>query len=213
MDELPSLEPLHFFALNCSFLSFKGGRGETLPRTHLLPSFSSFFGEVPFAKVAMGYSDEGIYVDVISESRIPKVAFPDFQNGDSVELFFDTRDMKNANGIHRFCHHFFFLTNIFEYEGDKVQCGEITRFRGEEKHELADPDVLLVTCDEKWKGGYVMHIFIPKEVLFGYDPVSFPRLGFTYRINRVGKPQYFSTSAEEYPIEKQPALWATLEYK
>lgn len=210
MDELPSLEPLHFFAINADLLHWEGTKGNSLPKSYLLPNLSPFFGEDSFAKVFMAWNERGIFLNIAADSRVPKVFFPDIQKGDSVELFFDTRDMKNTHGIHRFCHHFFFLPQIFEYEGEKVQSGEITRFRGEEKHELADPHDLFVICEEKGRGGYVMYIFIPQESLFGYDPKSFNRLGFTYRINRGGRPQFFSASAEEYPIEKYPALWSSL---
>jgi len=207
-----SLEPLHFFAIGADLLYFKGMRGTALPKSHTLPVLSSFFGKKAFAQVALGWNEEGIFAEVHSGSRTPRVFFPDFQKGDSIELFFDTRDMKNVGYSHKFCHHFFFLPLPFEEEGEKIQGGEITKFRGEERHELADSSLFFIDCKEGGKKGYVLHIFIPKECLFGYDPSSFHRLGFTYRINQSGGlPQYFSASAEEYSIEQHPSLWASLD--
>lgn len=211
MEDIIPLEPLHFFSVSVDLHYFKGKKGATLPKSHKLPHLASFFGESSFAEMAMGWNEEGIFADIYSQSRDPEVFFPDFQNGDSIELFFDTRDMKNISYCHKFCHHFFFLPFPYEEEEKSIRGGEITKFRGEDKHDLSDADLLSIEYENKGRKGYVVHLFIPKESLFGYDPLTFRKLGFTYRINRRnGLPQFFSVSAEEYAIEQHPSLWATL---
>lgn len=203
MDPLQNpIEPIHFFSLGADLRHYK----EQLGKKHLLPSLDSFYEEPPFAEVAMGWNEEGICVTVAA-SHAPIIK-SDWRAGDAVELFFDTRDIKNSNLVHKFCHHFYFLPVLQQGE-NIVEAGEITRFHGEEGHTLADPKKFRLFCERK--KGYKLSIFIPAEQLFGYDPLTFDRLGFTYRINRSkGGAQYFSLSQEEFTIEKHPSLWASL---
>ncbi len=125
----------------------------------------------------------GMCVQVVVKGSFNEPQFPNFQAGDSVELFFDTRDVKTSGFNTKFCHHFYFLPEAIENEGEAIQAGEATRFRTEDVHELCSPQLLEVKTT---KGGkeVKMDIFIPKECLHGYDPSLFERLGFTYRINR-----------------------------
>jgi hypothetical protein len=135
-----------------------------------------------------------------------RVTYPDIARGDSVELFFDTRDVKTSGFNTRFCHHFFFLPEAV----DGHQAGEITRFRTEDIHELCDPKELKVKSQLK-SNSYQMQIFIPAHCLHGYDSEQFDRLGFTYRINRPDGPsQHFSVVTDDYQVEQQPSLWSSV---
>ena len=94
--------------------------------------------------------------------------------------------------------------------GESVQAGEATRFRTEDAHELCDSSTLEIQKTKKGK----FEIFIPAACLHGYDPTQFSRLGFSYRINRMGQGgQVFSANDEDFKIEQQPSLWASLELK
>ncbi len=171
-----------------------------------LANTSCLTEEDPFADVAIGWHEEGIKVDIAVHQPLQKCVYPQLTQGDAVELFFDTRDLKTASLPSRFCHHFFFLPDPVE----EVQRGELTRFRGEDRHPLASPEDLI--CDvHRLPKGYRMTISLPAKVLFGYDPSQFQRLGFTYRIHRFqGKPQHFTVCSPDFSIPQQPALWATL---
>ena len=118
----------------------------------------------------------------------------------------DTRDLKSAGFNTRFCHHFYFLAQAVEGQ----QAGEITHFRTEDRHPLCDSQALECQIKSSSKD-YILQIFIPSQCLYGYDPKQFDRLGFTYRINRVGgHPQHFTVVSEEYQIDQQPSLWGSL---
>ncbi len=201
-----SLLPISFYGLSwdCHRLNAK----DTYPSltTHLLPSTNHLCDEESFAKVAMGWNDEGIGLTLSINQPFKKSFFPDISKGDSVEIFIDTRDIKTSGFNTRFCHHFFFLPEPFEGQ----VAGEITHFRTEDSHELCDPQLLSCRSSLGAKS-YTMSIFIPKECLHGYDCVQFDRLGFNYRLNRAGgKSQHFSVSTEEFPVEQQPALWSSV---
>lgn len=192
LKELKPLTPSAFFDMRTSVLkadkkrSFKKGE---------LPDTSGLTGEGCLAKVALIWSPTGLFLEVKVKLTI--------EEGDLFELFIDTRDLKNSNVITRFCHHF-----IFYPEEEKGV--EVTRFRGDDNHELADPSLLSVKTTVK-KSSYLFEIGIPKEVLYGYNPLEFRRLGFTYRLRKKsGEKMHFNLSSDFFHIEKHPALWASL---
>lgn len=207
-DNFFPLSPVNFFQLgmDCHFIEpgalLKGDK-------YRLPDTSVLCGEEAFATVFMGWNKEGIELLVQVNQPIEQCSFPDVTQGDSVEFFFDTRDVKTSGFNTRFCHHFFFLPEAVEGQ----QAGEITRFRTEDTHELCDPNDLKVKTQSNSRK-YSMNIFIPSHCLQGYDPDQFKRLGFTYRINRFrGEPQHFSVVTSEYQLEQQPSLWSSVSLK
>lgn len=202
-DEEFALSPVNFFQLHvdCHYAP-KGISG----KKYDLPNTSQLCAEEYFAKVALGWNEQGIECYVEVNQPFQQSYYPDVTRGDSVELMIDTRDVKTSGYNTRFCHHFFFLPEPLE----GVQAGELTRFRTEDKHELCDPKDLKVKSQISSRS-YSMKIFIPGHCLVGYDPEQFDRLGFTYRINRCHKEsQHFSVVTRDYQIEQQPSLWATL---
>ncbi|MCB1181309.1 MAG: hypothetical protein KDK55_04735, partial [Chlamydiia bacterium] len=109
----------------------------------------------------------------------------------------------------KFCHHFYFLPEPFKENKNLGE--EISRFRGEEGHELADKNFFRIETFKRGKGR-IVSIFIPKECLYGYDPTVFNRIGFTYQINAPGGVcQTFSCDSGEVKLPQQPSLWASLE--
>ena len=201
-----SLNPVNFFALSCDCHPI-AHKGQTPSfSAHLLPQTQPLTGEGAFAKLAMGWCDEGIALQIQVNQAANRSFYPSIDQGDSVELFFDTRDVKTSGFNTRFCHHFFFLPQPV----DGLSKGEKTHFRTEESHPLCDPEELECQVQLK-KREYLMKIFIPSHCLVGYDPKQFDRMGFTYRINRFhGRAQHFSVISDEYQIDQQPSLWASL---
>lgn len=204
-DELPPLTPIQFFQIGveCAYLPL----GHSLTgKKYLLPDMSTLCHEESFGQVAMGWNEEGIQFLVKVDKPVEIVYYPDVIRGDSFEVFIDTRDVKTSGYNTRFCHHFFFLPELFE----ETQAGEITHFRTEDTHELCDPVLLKIKSQVK-KAEYSLEIFIPKEALNGYDPQQFNRIGFAYRINRPRyQSQHFSCRTEDYQIEQQPSLWSSI---
>lgn len=181
-----------------------GEEENRLGEDFLLPSSSLITAERPFASVRAGWSFWGLRFLFTINKPFERVVFPRIDQGDAVEIFIDTRDVKTSGFNTRFCHHFFFLPEI----KSGVQCGEKTHFRGEERHALCDPENLFLQVVHA-KKTYEMAIGIPAECLVGYDPEEMQRFGFTYRIHRVGKdPMHFSSLSQEFQFEEQPSLWA-----
>lgn len=210
-ERVIALSPVNFFQIgaDCLYLPSK----ELFPnltsrnyQKYLFPDTSALCSQETFAEVAMGWNQEGIAVFANIKREYQQAYYPEVAQGDSLELFFDTRDVKTSGYNTRFCHHFFFLPEAVEGH----LAGEITRFRTEDIHEHCDPNDLILKPQIK-KGSYQLHIFIPSQCLCGYDPEQFDRLGFTYRVNRVaGNPQHFSVTTADYQLEQQPSLWSSL---
>ncbi len=207
LEQLPPLTPAAFFTFSCKILHSEKG----LPaqkkdlKPYLMPSFSFLFSEEEFAKGAVAWSEGGLYFDFLVESKMQESFFPNFRDGDALELFIDTRDLKSAGSATRFCHHFVFLPK----ETDGIRCQEVTRFRTDDTHVLCDADQLEFHVDPS-KTGYKMSIHIPSACLHGYDPLVFDRIGFSYLISRYDdQPQSFVVSSQEYTIEQNPSLWAS----
>lgn len=201
-----SLAPIHFFALSLECRYWAKIPNPPSFSTHLLPATSRLCSEYAFARIAMGWHEEGIAWHIEVDQPHVRSSFPRLDRGDSIEIMLDTRDMKSAGFNTRFCHHFYFLPVPVEGE----QWGEITHFRTEDRHPLCDPQLLHCEAELHAKS-YQMKIFIPNQCLYGYDPKQFDRLGFTYRVNRVGgQPQHFSVISPDYQIEQQPSLWSSI---
>jgi hypothetical protein len=194
-EEIPSLSPVQFFDLawDCPYIK----KALKVSSDSRLPSTSELLNEDSFADIYMGWNEEGIYLEIRSQVRTLS---------DTVELFFDTRNLKTKARISRFCHQFSFTPD--EKEGFYGR--EITRFQNDDVHRLSDPHDLEVKV-ESTERSYRLQIQIPAHCLYGYDPLQFTKLGFTYRIIRAdGSPQHFAVSTEEFVIEQHPSLWATL---
>ncbi len=111
-NQLFSLNPIQFFALSCDCLYFPT-KGSLFPLAQYeIPSTHPLTCEECFAKLALGWNEEGVGLQVQVNQPIRKVCYPEIEQGDSVELFFDTRDLKSSGFNTRFCHHFFFCLRL-----------------------------------------------------------------------------------------------------
>lgn len=165
-----------------------------LEEKHLLPDLSDL-NESPYhTPIYFGWNQHGLLIEVVTSKQ-------EFTEDDSIELFIDTRDNKQGNYPTKFCHHFLIYPELIEGVFGK----ELTRFRGEDTHDLANPKLFSVK-HQKGRRGKILEIFIPKEALCGYDPEQFKRLGFTYRCQS----QLFSTSPQ-FSIEQNPSFYASFE--
>ncbi len=203
-EDVPSLSPVQFFGLTADCLFSKGALKPE--KRFLLPSTAELLGEEPFAEVYASWHPERLSFHINVSVPFQKSGDGDFRKGDSVELFIDTRDLKSKGVISRFCSCYTFSAVPWQNF-----CGrEVTRFRNDDMHCLCHPEDLQVT-PKFYSDSYSLTIEIPAQALHGFDPIGFPRLGFTYIINRTdGPPQHFAVSSDEYAVEQHPATWGTL---
>lgn len=199
-EKIPPIAPLHFFRMNAEV---KYGKPEG--KKYLLPQTADLLGEESFADVALAWQEEGIFARVVVHQPFEEAVYPKYEEGNAIELFFDTRDLKEAGFPTRFCHHFLILPQ--EVQG--VQALELSRFRTEDRHPLCDPGAIEVHTENTPKS-FSVEIGFPADILHGYDPRSFDRLGFTYCIHRPKKgSQHFAVSSRDIAIAQHPSFWAT----
>lgn len=82
-----------------------------LTKSYLLPHEVQLLDQRGFADVSMGWCAEGIRLQVHVHQPWEKAVYPELQQGDSVELFIDTRDRKQG-GLHGFAITFSFRQNL-----------------------------------------------------------------------------------------------------
>lgn len=197
--DVAPLAPVHFFRLS---VDIKQGKKAS---KQLLPDTTDLLGEEAFADVGIAWRQEGLDVYLHANKKFEEACYPKFTEGDALELFIDTRDLKDAGFPTRFCHHFLILPQ--EVQG--VRTMELTRFRTEDSHPLCDPDKIEVSFHAGSRD-YFLDIHLPAEILHGYDPHSFDRLGVTYTVHRNKYiPQNFSVSSNYVTIAQNPSLWAS----
>lgn len=205
-EKLPSIAPIDFFTLSGKLHYCQKPPSAKLMRSKFkLGPTSEWLDEECFATVSLAWNETGIFIDAFVDKPFEEVFYPRFSEGDAVELFFDTRDLKTASFSTRFCHRFVFLPKPLS----EISAQEISHFRTEDTHPLCDAADLQVVS-HFGKKDYELEIFIPSHCLHGYDPATFDRIGFTYRIHRFkGVPQHFALSSQHFSLEQHPRLWAS----
>jgi hypothetical protein len=209
LEELPALAPLEFFSLEGQLRYSKTPPSSKIMRkSFMLADTTEWLAEERFADVALAWNESGLFIDVFVDKASDECFYPRYDEGDAVELFFDTRDLKSAGFATKFCHQFVFLPRAVQ----GITAQEVTHFRTEDTHPLCDAAELQVVT-EIGKKDYELQIFIPAHCLCGFDPSSFERLGFTYRIHRhKGAPQHFALSSQHFSLEQHPRLWASFKF-
>lgn len=195
LRKLSPLDPLSFFSVALSV-----GQKKTL-----LPKIPSLYREEVFADLYLAWSNEGLEIQCDLFKPFEGSYFPDIEKGDALEILLDTRALVDLTYVHKYCHHFYF----FPKEIDGVSALEVTRFKTEEKHPLADPKNFHVETTFS-KKGYSMKIGIPRISLFGYDPEEVRRLSFAYVVHSHKERQEFPLPEENWRLRNHPNLWAEI---
>lgn len=206
-EDFEPVSPANFFELNLSLpaISPQRWKEEIVKKKYLLPETGWLLGETEPLNLHLGWSPEGLYGFLLVQGAFDAPSYPALTEGDSFELFVDTRPTGAAGGLTRFCHHFYFLPQAVEGH----QKGECTHFRTEEAHPLADPEELYLEGLGSQKEGK-LKFHIPASCLIGWNPAEFDRLGLSCRLNRrAALSTHLSALSKEFSFEQEPALWAT----
>jgi len=170
-------------------------------KKYQLPNVSDYIETEKFCKVFVGWSSDAMHFQFVSSRG--------FGNGDKIHLGIDTRDLKSALILHRFCH--LFEANV----QDKGHLFfEKTRFRRpDDAHELCSSSLLKIEKEEGIRKQSI-RLEIPKNCLHGFDPNRFDRLGFFYVVEKkMGARQDFCMSYQVWNVFDAPGLWQTLHLK
>jgi hypothetical protein len=190
------------------------GRLLDLPVECALPATAALEGNEPWADVRVAWNPAGLAVSVEATGSTNPLALEDRPEGaHGLQLWIDTRDTRQIARATRFCQRF--VARLMPGgPGARGALGVEVAQRPIARA-LADPPPVrpekIAARAERSRGGWCLELFLPVEVLHGYDPETNRRLGFAYQVSDPDRPDQFLGVGREFPIGENPSLWSTLE--
>ena len=186
-------------------------KGVQLDESYRLPLLGELDGETPWADVRMAWGDEGLawWVRVDGKHQLPWCRESRLEDSDGLQVWIDTRATTNIHRASRFCHRFVYLPGGAGRNAQQPVADQLLINRARENARPVRARELQA-FSQVTENEYELSAFAPAEALGGYDPVSQPRLGFTYAlVDRERGLQTLSVGAE-FPYEEDPSCWAEL---
>lgn len=200
--------------------SFPVRRADNLPRKgapllglgegFTLPDLGALNEGLCFAELRMAWNPGGIGISarVQGKSGLP-VCNPTYPaESDGLQVWIDTRNTQSIHRASRFCHHFCALPDGGKRKGPAA--GQLPIARAREEAPLASPEQIRVNCESQ-RQGYLLEMWLPADVLTGFDPEANPRLGFYALVRDSELGEQFLTVGREFPFSNDPSLWSTVE--
>lgn len=176
--------------------------------TFIVPDLSEVDGKDTFANVYMAWNDGGLYwaVDVKGNAQCA-VDHKRPLRGDGLQVWVDTRDVRNAHRGSRYCHHFCFWP---QSSGEAAGGRQFRVRRARAQARMQDAGRFTVASMEN-DAGYSLEVHIPADALTGFDPEENNRIGFAYVLKDKKLGRQFWTADEILPVSYDPSLWGTAE--
>jgi hypothetical protein len=165
-----------------------------------------------YARLFLGWNPAGlaVTVDVQGKAGLPYSDPEAIASSDSVQVWIDTRDTQDQHRGSRFCHHFVAFPTGGGEAGTEPAIRQLPVARAREDAPQCDPDNLLVEADAR-QAGYSLRLWLPSEVLHGFDPAQHPRLGFMLFVQDSELGPQPLTVGLEFPFDSDPSLWTSLQ--
>jgi hypothetical protein len=185
-----------------------------LPASCILPVGAKLEGRTPWAEVRLGWNPRGLGVVVQAEGLgDPKLDADRPEGFADVQLWVDTRDTRDVSRATRFCHRFAAAIRLWEL-GRKLDV-EVTQ--KPIARAIADPPMAgsdqIESRADLTRNGWTLEMFLPAQVLNGFDPETNRRLGFAYQVSDHLREDQFLGVGRDFPIGENPSLWSTIELK
>jgi hypothetical protein len=181
------------------------------PASALLPDLLGIEGQHNFADVYLGWDASGLYCGVsVSNKTEYRIDPREYSKGDCLELWIDTRDLKDVHRANRYCHHFYFIPGGSGKDGKKAIGRQANIDRAREQAPPCPEDFIQVGL-RRLKRSYQLELKIPATGLNGFQPDEFSRLGFAYLLHDSQKGKQSWTAGSQLPVESDPSLWGTVE--
>jgi len=212
-DALVSPRFLFHFSLACRHCDpLWTAKGTTLGTEHILPSLVELESPADGPEVRAGWSREGLAFrfEVRGKKQEPWCRANRAEGSDGVQVWIDTRNVKNVHRAGRFCHRLFFLPGGKGQDYKTPVAGVFQINRSRAPHGPIDEKQLRVVS-QIHRDGYVLHALIAADALTGFDPGEHPRLGFTYAVIDRELGEQTLGVGRPMPYQEDPSLWATLE--
>ena len=176
-----------------------------------VPSLGELDNSVSFADVRMAWSDEGIglSVEVSGRSRPPKSLVEQPTTSDGLHVWLDTRNTQTVHRATKYCQQFSLLPTGGGPSGDEPIAVAVPMARAREEAVLPEASQIKLQSSVR-NEGYWLDAWLPKEVLFGYEPSSHSNLGFHYAVRDSQLGEQTLAVNSEFPYASDPSLWQTI---
>ena len=178
-----------------------------------IPDLMAVEGLESYADLYMAWDDSGLYFALhLRRKTRYKIDPENYARGDCLELWLDTRDMKDAHRANRYCYHFYFLPGGAGRDGKKP-IGRQTSIEHAREQAPPCPEDSIEMGLRRLKRSCRMEIKLPASGLEGFQPREFDRLGFTYLLHDVEKGQQSWSGGGGLPVAHDPSTWGSVELR
>jgi hypothetical protein len=185
-----------------------------LPAACALPDLKPLDGGERWAEVRMGWNTLGLGITVIATGVTAQQLAERRPDGFAVAQFWiDTRDTRNVSRATKFCHRFNVRIDRSGSRGSfDVQVAQRPIARAVADAPISRSDDIPVRV-ELSRASWLLELFLPSQVLNGFDPDTNRRLGFAYQIADFVRDDQFFGVGRDFPVGENPSLWSTLELR
>ena len=183
-----------------------------LPDAARLDPFADLDGAPNFADVRLGWNESGLglTVDVKGKENFPIGDADRPRQSDGITLWIDTRGDRTGHRATRTCHQFHFIAAGGGPNKDEPAFVQTKIHRALQDAPLASSADVPFRF-ERTKGGYRVEAFLSANVLTGFDPEQYPRLGVFYAVRDFEKGEQTPGADSDFPFAEDPSLWASME--
>ena len=185
-----------------------------LPEACSLPDLKQLDDGTLWADVRLAWNAKGLGITVVAQGVSAQQLADHRPEGFAVAQFWvDTRDTRNVSRATRFCHRFDVRLERGESRG-RLHAQVVQRpiARAVADAPLCGSEEMPVRV-ELSRTGWLLELFLPSQVMHGFDPDTNRRLGFAYHLADSIREDQFVGVGREFPIGENPSLWATLELR
>jgi hypothetical protein len=207
------------FRFSCKHIPKMGtGKGYDLDETYRLPNLSELTTDSGHAnysqpfELRVGWNNNGFAFSllVFDKKQRPWCRAIHPEESDGIQICLDTRDIKDIHRATRFCHRLIFLPTGNGHSQTAPGVFWLPIHRAKDHPNPIDLEKIklhnLVEANS-----YRLDVWIPSDVLTGYDPKEHPTLGFHFvLIDREHGNKFFLVEPP-FPHDQDPSLWGTLE--
>jgi hypothetical protein len=183
-----------------------------LPEAARLEPFADMDGAANFADVRLGWNEAGLglAVEVRGKENFPIGDADRPRQSDGITLWLDTRGDRTGHRATRTCHQFHFLAAGGGSNKDEPAFVQTKIHRALQDAPLASGGDAPFRY-ERVKGGYRIEAFLSANVLAGFDPEQYPRLGVFYSVKDFEKGEQTPGADSDFPFAEDPSLWASID--
>ena len=186
------------------------GRLLDLPDSCLVPDLAPLDDRPSWSEVRLAWNPGGLAIAVEVSGKVTAPGTDSSQGPDSIQFWIDTRDTRDVHRATRFCHRF--VATLARAGSGSILGVEVVQKpiqRAVAEAPIGDPGAILARA-ERLRKGYRLEVFLPAEILHGFDPETNRRLGFAYVVSDPDRGDQYLAVGREFPIGEDPSLWATL---